>query len=319
MPSAFVPGIELARCLHRDVVGPLLVAELGEAGYAAALLGPGSEVLGFDTVRSTDHDWGPRLQVFLPRTVSGRAGELAERIRARLPTAVAGHATAIAWSDGHEGNGVQLTGLAEWLVGRLGVDPRTGFGPDAWLAAPTQALAEVTGGAVLHDPADELTAVRRTLAWYPADVWRCVLAGLWSRIAEEEPFVGRAGEVGDVLGSGVLTARLARDLMRICPLLHRRYPPYSKWLGSAFGRLPCAPTLRPAGSDTAPVLLPALPRPRGGRFADALLAAITDPRLAGRRPLGAVDCYLGNTLLLTDKARVRAVAAVASAPGRMSR
>ncbi|HVH22716.1 MAG TPA: DUF4037 domain-containing protein [Pseudonocardia sp.] len=182
---------------------------------------------------------------------------------ARLPTAVAGHATAIAWSDGHEGNGVQLTGLAEWLVGRLGVDPRTGFGPDAWLATPTQALAEVTGGAVLHDPADELTAVRRTLAWYPADVWRCVLAGLWSRIAEEEPFVGRAGEVGDVLGSGVLTARLARDLMRICPLLHRRYPPYSKWLGSAFGRLPCAPTLRPAGSDTAPVLLPALPRPRG--------------------------------------------------------
>ena len=33
--------------------------------YAAALLGPGSEVAGFDTQRSTDHDWGPRLQVFL--------------------------------------------------------------------------------------------------------------------------------------------------------------------------------------------------------------------------------------------------------------
>ena len=32
--------------------------------------------------------------------------------------------------------------------------------------------------------------------------------------------------------------RLARDLMRLCLLMHRRYPPYSKWLGTAVARLP---------------------------------------------------------------------------------
>ncbi|HWD74857.1 MAG TPA: DUF4037 domain-containing protein, partial [Solirubrobacteraceae bacterium] len=47
---------------------------------------------------------------------------------------------------------------------------------------------------------------------------------------------GRCAEAGDELGSAVVTARLARDLMRLCLLMRRRYPPYSKWLGTAFAR-----------------------------------------------------------------------------------
>ncbi len=50
---------------YAEAVRPLLDQEFPGLRYAAALLGPGSEVLGFDTERSTDHDWGPRLQVFL--------------------------------------------------------------------------------------------------------------------------------------------------------------------------------------------------------------------------------------------------------------
>ena len=33
--------------------------------HSAALLGWGSDVLGFDTAVSTDHGWGPRMHVFL--------------------------------------------------------------------------------------------------------------------------------------------------------------------------------------------------------------------------------------------------------------
>src|SRR5205814_860732 len=76
------------------------------------------------------------------------------------------------------------------------------------------------------------------LSWYPPDVWRYVLSCQWSRIAEEEAFGGRCAEAGDELGSVVVTARLARDLMRLWLLMHRRYPPYSKWLGSAFAQAP---------------------------------------------------------------------------------
>jgi hypothetical protein len=64
-----------------------------------------------------------------------------------------------------------------------------------------------------------------------------MLACQWSRIAQEEPFVQRTFEVGDELGSRILIARLARDVMRLALLMERTYAPYSKWLGTAFSRL----------------------------------------------------------------------------------
>ena len=65
MEPAFIPGLQLAREFYATVVRPLVEEQLPPMRYTAALLGPGSEVAGFDTQRSTDHDWGPRLQVFL--------------------------------------------------------------------------------------------------------------------------------------------------------------------------------------------------------------------------------------------------------------
>ncbi len=55
MMSAFVPGLELSRAYYHDVLRPLL----DDVPHSSALIGPGSEVLGFDTARSADHDWGP--------------------------------------------------------------------------------------------------------------------------------------------------------------------------------------------------------------------------------------------------------------------
>jgi len=102
---------------------------------------------------------------------------------------------------------------------------------------PAQRLAELTGGTVFHDGPGELTRARAALAWYPHDLWLHVLACQWQRISQEEAFPGRCAEAGDDLGSRVVTARLARDLMRLVLLMHRRYPPYSKWLGTALARV----------------------------------------------------------------------------------
>ncbi len=63
--SAFVPGQELSRLFYEEAVRPILDQHLPGLDYSAALLGYGSDVLGYDTIRSTDHGWGPRLVLFL--------------------------------------------------------------------------------------------------------------------------------------------------------------------------------------------------------------------------------------------------------------
>jgi len=57
--------------------------------------------------------------------------------------------------------------------------------------------------------------------------------------------MGRAGLVGDEIGSALIGARLVQDVMRLCFLMERTYAPYPKWFGTAFARLSCAPPIMP--------------------------------------------------------------------------
>ena len=124
-----------------------------------------------------------------------------------------------------------------------------------------------------HDGLGELEPVRRQLAWYPREVWLWQLACQWRRIAQEEPFPGRAAEAGDQLGWRVLAARLVRDVMRLCLLLERRYAPYPKWLGTAFARLDSAATI-------GPLLAAALAVPDWPAAQQPLVAPTSRPRSA---------------------------------------
>ena len=243
MPE-FVSGRELARSFYAEVVGPLV----GNVEHAAALLGWGSDVLGFDTERSTDHGWGPRLQIF----VHAREKEnVLAAVDAGLPKEFGGWPTRFGWNDHPVGHHVEVVELGEWLTDRVGCDPRAGMTVRDWLGTPQQLLLQAVRGEVFHDGRGELGEVRRLLAWYPDDVWLWLLACQWRRVAQEEHFVGRTAEVGDELGSRILAARLARDVMRLCFLLERRYAPYIKWIGSAFRELE-------AYADVAPALARAL-------------------------------------------------------------
>ncbi|GIE82056.1 hypothetical protein Aph02nite_80060 [Actinoplanes philippinensis] len=249
MQPEFVPGLRLCRAFYTEAVRPLLDEAYPGLPHAAARIGPGSEVLGFDTPRSADHDWGPRLELFLsPEDVARHGAGLSALFTARLPKQVGGWPTnfepagarvrVMTPTTGPVAHRVQITDVAAWSVRQLGFDARDEPTTLDWLATPTQRLAETTGGEVYHDSVGELTALRRRLRWYPDDVWRRVLAAQWTRISQEEAFVGRAAEAGDELGSRIVAARLARDVMRLTLLLARRFPPYGKWLGSAVAALP---------------------------------------------------------------------------------
>src|SRR5438094_10305466 len=63
--SDFIPGLRLSELFYHEAVEPILASSFSTLQYSSALLGSGSEVLGLDTPQSTDHHWGPRMQIFL--------------------------------------------------------------------------------------------------------------------------------------------------------------------------------------------------------------------------------------------------------------
>ncbi|GIF62871.1 hypothetical protein Ais01nite_09060 [Asanoa ishikariensis] len=318
----FTPGLAVSRRLYDEVVAPAL----GAVPHAAGRVDSGSDVLGFDTARSMDHDWGPRLQVF----VRDRATAAAARAGIVLPETFHGIPT----RDHGEQIGVTVDALDDYLTASLALPDPANPTTDDWLALPTQRLAEFTGGAVFRDDLGGLTAAREALRWYPDDVWRYVVAAQWMRIDQEEPFVGRCGELGDDLGSRIVAARLARDLMRLFLLLERRYPPYSKWLGTAVAKISTAPheALRKAvraddwrqrehhlleaatraGERTNEVFGTAedpTPRPFHDRPIMVLGAARFARALEPERPMtGAVDQWVDSTDVLSLVGRARAAA-----------
>jgi hypothetical protein len=336
---AFAPGLELARGFYEEVVSGLV----GDTPHSAAFLGWGSDVLGFDTERSTDHGWGPRLQVFVEDDET--AERLRERIEEGLPEEFRGWPVRFGWDDHPVVHRVAATTLGGWLEGQLGFDPRLGLTARDWLTTPQQLLLSVTAGAVFHDGLGELEPLRRELEWYPRDVWLWLLACQWRRLDQEEPFVGRTAEVGDHLGSRVLAARLARDLMRLCFLLERRYAPYSKWLGSAFARLDAASSVGPLlahaviapdfarreealvravelvarrhnelglTAEVEPTVRLFHERPfrvlGSGRFVDACLAAVSDNWLLSFPLIGSIDQITDSTDVLSNAALTRRLA-----------
>ncbi len=351
----FIPGLELSRRFYAEAVLPVLDAAFPGLAHSAARIGSGSEVLGLDTPRSSDHEWGPRLQLFLsPADVVHHGRHINKLLSERLPKTFHGHPTHFApngeandirvmrITDGPVHHRVDIADVDGWVLGQLGFAFSQGPTTTDWLATPTQRLAEVTSGAVFHDGLGELVPLRERLAWYPHDQWLYVLACQWKRISQEEAFVGRCGEVGDELGSAVVGARLVRDLMRLVLLMDRRYPPYGKWLGSAFARTAAAPELTPhltgalAATDwqtreqrlavayeriatlhnslglTAavdPTTRPYFERPfqvlRAERFTAALMQAVTDPEIKVLPLSGAVDQITDNTDFLGDLGRPR--------------
>ncbi len=253
--QTFVPGLVLAEALYKDGVAPILAGEFPALEYGAALLGAGSDVLGFDTEMSMDHDWGPRLQLFLDERNIDLAPAIDAALRRLLPASVLGFPTNYARHPGGERlmalsaqgeeiqHAVTLTTLPAYLQAYLGWDPATGLTAADWLSFPSQKLRSLgQAGAVFRDGSG-LNEMRRQFAWYPPDVARYLLASSWSRIGEDEHLMGRAGFIGDELGARLLAGRVAHELMRLCFLLESQFAPYAKWYGTAFARLTCGPAL----------------------------------------------------------------------------
>jgi Domain of unknown function (DUF4037) len=344
---AFVPAAQLSGDFYAEVVRPLLA----ERPHSAALLGWGSDVLGYDTERSTDHGWGPRLLVFVDDADS--VEELQDLLAAGLPKRFKGWPVRFGWDAVETTHHVTVSTVPAWLVNQLGVDATGGMSTLDWLLTPQQKLLGVVAGAVHADASGGLGSLREALSWYPDEVWRWMLACQWHRLAQEEAFVARAAEVGDETGSAVTAGRLVRDMMRLALMLDRRYAPYQKWLGSAFARARHADSLPTHLSDAVQAhdvtareaalagAYTALARRHNDaaltdpveasirnyherparvlmadRFTEASMATVTDPALCDMPPVGAIDQVVDSTEVLETPQSYRRLAALYTGESR---
>jgi hypothetical protein len=324
---AFTNGIELSRRYHFEFVAPTISSNFPDLRYASALIGPGSEVLGYDTEMSTDHDWGPRVFLFLQEKDMYLMDDIFQTLLTDKPDQFYGYPVNM--------NLTVITTLSQFIEGRLAIDIDKGPQMLDWLTFPSQVLAEIVGGEVFRDDTGQLKAVRKMFHYYPQDVWLFQMASIWNRIGQEEHLALRSGYVGDELGSTIIGSRIVNDIMNLCFLMERSYAPYPKWFGTAFKELNCANELLPVLIDVQSAVTwrereEALckayefmarkhnhleitekleeqvsffyDRPfkviQGGIFAQAIVSKITDPtirKLSEKRLIGGIDQITDNT------------------------
>lgn len=252
-------GLSLSRRFFESVVGPVIEEHFSKLPFAAARIGRGSEVLGYDTDVSADHDYGPTVQLFLAEDQFRKfAVPLGQKLDEALPDFFEGWPVRFSSSTrpspsitvgsdlmaGYD-HGVELYAMSAWCQRFLQRPYPVELSLKEWLFYPEQLFLTATAGAVFRDDTGEITHFRAMLQYFPQDVWLYKLSAQWHLVAEERAYIGRTGDVGDDIGSRIISARMVENLMRLGFLIERQYAPYPKWFGLGFAKLSCAEILSP--------------------------------------------------------------------------
>jgi hypothetical protein len=224
-------GLELARTFFSRTVLPALEKEAPEALKLAAfgLAGPGSECFGFDDELSRDHDWGPRVCIWIPEALHGEIGDRLEQLYRELEPREAGFGPAVKVDRSVRRDGViAIETFLQTSIGTHRIPETT----RDWLLVPEQGLALCTNGEVFLDESGTFTAMRDQLArYYPRDI-------ALKKIASRCRAIGRIGQYdlwrGLIRDDRALTmlqvGLLAREIASIPYHLEGRYRPFDKWL-----------------------------------------------------------------------------------------
>jgi hypothetical protein len=243
-------GLELAKHFYFECVQPILATHFPRLmdTHAAGLLGFGSDVLGHDDALSRDHEWGPRLVLFLQEAEYSDLGqELDRTIQEFLPATCCGFSTrflreekcgSLVMTTGPSGqHHVEITTVPRFLERSLGTQ-RVPESDIEWLLIPEQRLLEVTAGQVFYDAVGELLKTRDKLSYYPENVWKYRLSYVLESLGWELDLVPLCGKRGDMLSMHLNTGVTVARVIKLAFLVQRSYcPGYAKWLQREFSKL----------------------------------------------------------------------------------
>lgn len=230
-------GLELAEKLYNETIRAAIAEEFPEyeSRIAVGLAGPGSECFGYDDEISQDHDFAPRLCLWLTEADARAVGQ---RLQSRYEAWTAEFAPVTDMARDRSG-AIAIGDFYRRFTGGPGV-PADAIG---WLRVPEHLLAAATNGKVFRDDLGEFSAIReQLLAGYPPDVKRKRLAARLFAMGQAGQYnLPRSIKRGDAMAARFAETEFLRAALEAVCILNNRYAPYYKWLWRAASELPvCA-------------------------------------------------------------------------------
>ena len=219
-------GLDLARQLYEESVRGMIASEFPawEGRIAVGLAGPGSECFGFDDEISRDHDFAPRLCLWLTAEdaseIGGQLQKRYEELTAHLPAVTA---------QARDRSGViPIPDFYRRFTGCPGAPE----GALYWLRVADHYFAAATNGAVFRDELGAFTAVREALLrHYPPDVMRKKLAARLFAMGQAGQYnYPRCARRGDAVAMALALDEFLRAALQAVYLLNGVYAPFYKWL-----------------------------------------------------------------------------------------
>ena len=232
-------GLELSEQYYRELVEPAIRESCPEAlpHLAAGLVGEGSDCFGFDDEISKDHDWGPRVCLWLQDAAYERFFHVLASTLASLPDTFRGERFSLRTPEAAGRQGVLRTGdFYRFFTG----DPEGPRTLRDWLSLPESHLAACTNGKVFYDGPGRFSLIRHhILNGCPEDVRRKRLAARIALMAQAGQYnYLRCLKHGEPVAAFLALSEFIKHGLAAVYFLNRRYMPFYKWAHRGIRELP---------------------------------------------------------------------------------
>ncbi len=232
-------GLEISRRYYEEILRPAVEKYLPfhVEKMAFGLVGDGSECYGFDDEISRDHDFGPRVMIWLTSSAYFAFGIKLQEFIYKLPKKFLGFDGVNTSQYGKDRDGVfEINNFYKKFTG-LDHPPST---IHEWRLIPEVNLSLATNGEVFCDPAGKFTEYRNVLLdGYPEDLRLKMMAARCMKIAQSGQYnYARSIKRKEFVAAQMALAEFTDSAISMIYLMNRRYKPFYKWMHRGLRDLP---------------------------------------------------------------------------------
>ena len=259
-------GLDLCKKYFFECVKPIIDEKFSSVYdindyYSCALIGWGSDVLRNDDEFSRDHEWGPRLLIFVDEEHKYAIPELDLLLNKYVPVDFSGFKTRFVFDeDGirvpysctnendnkdnkNENENKGVVNIDFFIYDGYIKDFLGVTAPESdldWLCIPENKLFEITSGEIFYDANNLLQKKLKVYRdYYPLDIWKYRLAYLWENISWDIDTIGLLRKRGNIISEKIAVYKTVMPIIKLISAYNRKYSPsYCKHIGTEFYKLP---------------------------------------------------------------------------------